>query len=92
MCAQYSEIGKCKLLALHTNSLRNILLQKSSSAGLGTALAVDLLSLDLVDYVSIIPTELLSGGNVALRKKGDPRETEVVGVDEAVLNEDVGSA
>lgn len=69
-----------------------MVLQKPSSAGLGATLAVNLLSLHLVDNISIIPTELLSSRNMALSKKCDPWETEIVGVDEAVLDENIGSA
>jgi hypothetical protein len=69
-----------------------LVLQKSSSAGLGATLAVDFLSLHLVDNISIIPTQLLACGNVALSKKPYPRKSQIVGVHKTVLDENVRSA
>ena len=67
-------------------------LKQSSSAAFRTALAVDFFSLDLIDDVSVVPAELLAGGNVTLGEEGDPRKAQVVSVDETVLHEDVRSA
>ena len=67
-------------------------LEKSSSATFCAAFAINFFSCDLVDDVGVIPTELLSGGDVTLGKEGDPRKAQVMRVHEAVLNENVGTA
>lgn len=66
-----------------------VILQNSANASRSSAMAIKNLRWDTANFILIIPGQLFRGFDLTHCEEGDPWETQVMGVDENILNEKI---
>ena len=64
-------------------------LKQPSSALLGPAMAKLFFPRDTADFITVVPRKFSASTNVGTSKESNPRETQIVRIDEHVLHENV---